>query len=64
MKTCATVLAMIGLFTSTAQAITLTRVVVAGGNLELGGVSSINVDCTAHGYPGNPGDEFAATRLP
>jgi hypothetical protein len=51
MKTCATVLATIGLFSSTAQAITLTRVVVAGGRLELGGFSTINADCTAHGYP-------------
>ena len=51
MKTCAAVLGMIGLFASTAQAVTLTRVVVAGGRLELGGFSTINPDCTAHGYP-------------
>jgi hypothetical protein len=51
MKTCAAVLGMIGLFTSTAQAETVARAVVAGGRLELGGYSSLNPDCSAQSYP-------------
>ena len=44
-------LVAVGLFVSSAQAATFTKIVAVGGNLKVAIYYAVNVDCSLRGYP-------------